>query len=67
MIITDLNSEIEKIFKENNLTTICTNWDIEYLIKTLNELLKSKVDYRKQNDVAKKLFSIDSVISEILI
>ena len=67
MIITDLNSEIEKIFKENNLTTICTNWDIEYLIKSLNELLKSKVDYKKQNEVAKELFSIDSVISEILI
>ncbi len=67
LIITDLNSEMEKIFKDNNLTKICTSWNIDNLIESLNNLLKSKIDYQKQNEVAKKLFSIDSIISEILI
>ena len=67
LVITDANSEIESIFTSNNLNEICTSWNLNYLIDSLNNLLKKDIDFSHQQKVAKELFSLKSMISEILI
>lgn len=65
-VITDPGSEIEKIFNNNNLDLVVNSWDNETLIDSLKKLLEKKINFDHQNNTAKKLFTLDSMITEVL-
>ncbi|WP_439131143.1 glycosyltransferase [Polaribacter sp.] len=65
-LITDSNSELEKLFKEYSLSFVSTNWENETLIKNLKKLLNEKIDFEHQNKVARNIFTIDKMIEKIL-
>lgn len=67
LVITDKDSEIEKIFKTNNFQTVITSWKNEFLLKAVEEILNEK----KQNNTerikkAEGIFNIDSLIKKIV-
>lgn len=65
-LITDQNSELEKLFKEYSLSFVATTWSNETLIKNLKNLLDKKVDFEHQKQVARNIFTIDKMIEKIL-
>jgi glycosyltransferase involved in cell wall biosynthesis len=65
-LITDDNSELKALFKNNNLDFVATNWDTNELVKALIRLLKKPVDFKHQKLVAKNFFTIDKMILKVL-
>ncbi len=65
-LITDPNSELQKLFIDNNLDSVVTTWDSKELIKSLKSLLEKSVDYRHQKTIAKNFFTIDKMIKKVL-
>lgn len=65
LVITDPNSEIDNLFKNNNLSLIASNWDIDYLIKKINTLLEKEINKKDQIAIANKLFTIDKMILKL--
>ena len=66
LIITDPNSEIEQLFKDNNLEKVITSWDFNIIINALKSLLMSENDKYAQKLVANKFFTIDKMIDKII-
>lgn len=66
LVITDKNSEIEQIFKLNNLNLISNSWSNQKLLNSLNLLLKIDNNIEQQKSVAKKLFTIEEMILKVL-
>jgi hypothetical protein len=66
LVITDANSEIEKIFRSNNLETIATTWSTDVLIEDLKILISKQIDIDHQKAIAQKLFTIDKMILKVL-
>ncbi|WP_435414256.1 glycosyltransferase [Polaribacter aestuariivivens] len=66
LVITDKNSEIEKVFKSNGLSQISNSWSYQKLLNSLNLLLEKDTDVTHQKNVAKKLFTIEEMILKVL-
>lgn len=66
LVITDPNSELEKLFKNNNLDKIVTSWKTDVLIDSLDKLINKKVDFTHQKKTARNLFTIDKMIQKVL-
>jgi colanic acid biosynthesis glycosyl transferase WcaI len=66
LVITDKNSEIEKLFSRNHLHTAINSWEPEVILEALQHLLISTSKDPHQIKVASKIFTIDSLIQEIL-
>ena len=66
LVITDKNSEIEKLFKIKKLTTIANSWEHSLLLEKLIDLISSNDNLEHQQVVAKELFTIDEMIKKIL-
>jgi len=66
LVITDVNSEIEKLFIKNKLDLIVTNWDVDFLVERLVFLINKQIDAEHQKAVAKKIFTIDEMILKLL-
>lgn len=62
LVVTDKDSEIEDLFKKNNLDLIATSWNVESLIKKMKLLIDKNINKEHQKLVAKKLFTIDEMI-----
>lgn len=62
LVITDAHSEIEKLFFDNNLDLVVTNWDNDFLVQKLVFLINKQIDVENQKAFAKKIFSIDEMI-----
>ena len=65
-VITDANSEIEKLFIKNNLTLVVTNWDTDILVEKLVFLINKQIDQQHQKAIAKKIFTLDEMILKVL-
>lgn len=65
-LITDPNSELEKLFIDNNLDFVMTNWDTTLLIKRLKKILSKEVDFTHQNKIAQRFFTIDKMIQKVV-
>jgi colanic acid biosynthesis glycosyl transferase WcaI len=65
-LITDPNSELEKLFHNNNLDFVATNWHTNELINSLITLIDKPVDFKHQKTVAKNFFTIDKMIMKVL-
>lgn len=66
LVITDSNSEIEHLFLDNKLKAVSTSWDLSELVKKLEEIIDTKVDFNHQNKIANSLFTLDEMIRKIL-
>ena len=66
LLITDPESELYRFFKEQNLSTVATSWEIRGLIKTLQNLLQSTTGYSHQRKIAEKFFTIEQMVGKIL-
>ncbi|WP_299670554.1 glycosyltransferase [uncultured Polaribacter sp.] len=66
LVITDRNSEIETLFRTNNLYSVTNSWNNEVLLTTLKELIDKDLDIAHQIEVSKDLFTIDKMIDKIL-
>jgi len=67
LVITDKNSELEQLFKKNNLHLIVTSWSQEKLLDSLKLLLEIKNNTSNQQQIAKKLFTIEEMIRKVLL
>lgn len=65
-VITDANSEIEKLFINNKLSLVVTNWNNDFLVEKLVFLINKQIDKQHQQTIAKKLFTMDEMILKIL-
>jgi glycosyltransferase involved in cell wall biosynthesis len=65
-LITDPNSELEKLFKNNNLDFVVTSWDTDILVKSLMVLIHKSINYEHQLTTAKNFFTIDKMIQKVL-
>lgn len=67
LIITDKNSEIEKLFNKYNLDGVVNLWDNELICTKLNELIeKGPGPNINQMNVARNFFKIDYMINKII-
>lgn len=66
LLITDAKSELEKLFKKNNLELVTTSWNYESLIRSLKKILVMEVDFKYQNEIAENFFTIDKMIHKVL-
>jgi len=65
LVITDKNSELDIIFKKNNLNTVVTLWDNQVLCTALVNLLNNREPITNKK-VVPTLFSIKSMIDLVL-
>jgi colanic acid biosynthesis glycosyl transferase WcaI len=65
-LITDPNSELKKLFQNNNLDFVATSWDVNKLIKALLVLIDKPVDFHHQKSVANFIFTLDKMIYKVL-
>ena len=66
LVITDKDSEIEHLFKSNNLDFITTSWNNKNLLISLNSILELENNMTHQKKVARDLFTIDEMILKVL-
>jgi colanic acid biosynthesis glycosyl transferase WcaI len=66
LVITDKNSELEKLFANYQLNEIVTSWNKEKILVSLKSILTREENLQNQKEVAKKLFNIDSMIDKTL-
>ncbi|WP_243643704.1 glycosyltransferase [Tenacibaculum sp. M341] len=66
LVITDKNSEIEKLFKNNNLEKAIHSWNQDTILASLKSLITLKTDKNHQSTIAKKLFTIDQMVEKII-
>jgi len=67
LVITDPQSELEKLFLKYNLNQIVTSWDNDILINSIEFLIDKDVNFEHQIKIAKELFTINKMIDKILI
>jgi colanic acid biosynthesis glycosyl transferase WcaI len=65
-LITDPDSELEKLFHKNNLDFVITNWNTKELVTSLLLLIEKSVDFTNQKIVAKNFFTIDKMIHKVI-
>lgn len=66
LLITDANSELEKLFIDNNLDFVTNSWNTNSLVECLKEILNKDVNFIHQNQIAKNFFTIDKMIQKVL-
>jgi colanic acid biosynthesis glycosyl transferase WcaI len=66
LVITDKNSELEKLFNDFNLHKVLTTWDKKIITSSIKELLEKKYDFNRHKKIAQKLFNINSLIEKIV-
>lgn len=66
LVITDKNSELEKLFKDYNLHKVLSTWDKKIIVSSIQELLVKEYDLNKQKKIAEKLFDINSLIGKVI-
>ena len=66
LVITDKNSELEKLFNDFNLHKVLTTWDKKIITSTIKELLEKEYDFNRHKKIAQKLFNINSLIEKIV-
>ena len=66
LVITDKNSELEKLFNDFNLHKVLTTWDKKIITSTIKELLEKEYDFNRHKKIAQKLFNINSLIQKIV-
>ena len=66
LVITDKNSELEKLFNDFNLHKVLTTWAKKIITSTIKELLEKEYDFNRQKKIAKKLFNINSLFEKIV-
>ena len=66
LVITDKNSELEKLFNDFNLNKVLTTWDKKIITSTIKELLEKEYDFNRHKKIAQKLFNINSLIEKIV-
>ena len=65
-LITDPDSELQKLFQTHNLDFVVTSWNVKLLVKSLEVLIEKNVDFNHQKTIAKKNFTIDKMIQKVL-
>ena len=66
LVITDKNSELEKLFNDFNLHKVLTTLDKKIITSTIKELLEKEYDFNRHKKIAQKLFNINSLIEKIV-
>ena len=66
LVITDKNSELEKLFNDFNLHKVLTTWDKKIITSSIKELLEKEYDFNRHKKIAQKLFNINSLIQKIV-
>ena len=66
LVITDKNSELEKLFKDYNLHKVLSTWDKKIIVSSIQELLVKEYDLNRQKKIAEKLFDINSLIGKVI-
>ena len=67
LVITDKDSEIERIFKANNFKKVVTSWENDILLNAIEELLmEQKENNAERIKISKEIFNIDSLIKKIV-
>ncbi|MCB0475617.1 MAG: hypothetical protein KDC69_08070, partial [Flavobacteriaceae bacterium] len=66
LVITDENSEIQKLFNKYKLNTVVTLWNYEEICKKMASILSNNDPNEDQIELAKELFKIDTIVNEIL-
>lgn len=66
LLITDANSELEKLFIDNNLGFVTNSWNTNSLVECLKKILNKDVNFIHQNQIAKNFFTIDKMIQKVL-
>jgi colanic acid biosynthesis glycosyl transferase WcaI len=66
LLITDPDSELQKLFQINNLDFVVTSWNTKELINSLKTLIDKPIDFNHQKSVAKNFFTIDKMILKLL-
>ena len=66
LVITDKNSELEKLFNDFNLHKVLTTWDKKIITSSIKELLEKEYDFNRHKKIAQKLFNINSLIEKIV-
>ena len=66
LVITDKNSELEKLFKDYNLHKVLSTWDKKIITSSIQELLVKEYDLNRQKKIAEKLFDINSLIGKVI-
>ena len=66
LLITNPDSELQKLFQINNLDFVVTSWNTKELINSLQTLIYKPVDFNHQKSVAIFFFTIDKMILKLL-
>lgn len=66
LLITDKNSEIENLFKNNKIGKAINSWDFDVILNSLEELLVKEDNTFIQKKLANKLFTIDEMVHKII-
>ena len=66
LVITDKNSELEKLFNHFKLQKVLTSWNKRIIASSIKELLEKEYDFNRQKKIAKKLFNINSLFEKIV-
>ncbi|MGB0879398.1 MAG: glycosyltransferase family 4 protein [Polaribacter sp.] len=66
LVITDKGSEIEKLFKNQNLNQVINSWEYDVILSGLKDVLSAENKSLQQKKVAKEFFTIDKMIDKIL-
>lgn len=66
LVITDKNSELEKLFNDYNLHKVLSTWDKKIIASSIQELLVKEYDLNRQKKIAEKLFDINSLIGKVI-
>jgi colanic acid biosynthesis glycosyl transferase WcaI len=66
LLITNPDSELQKLFQINNLDFVVTSWNTKELINSLQTLIDKPVDFNHQKSVAFFFFTIDKMILKLL-
>ena len=64
--ITDLGSDIDKLFKKHNLKKVINHWDTNLFLKSIEEFLTEKEDNFNHFEISESLFNKNSMINTIL-
>lgn len=66
LVITDKNSEIEKLFKNQKLNGVINSWKHDVILNELKNLLSTENRNSHQMKVAEEFFTIDKMVDKIL-
>lgn len=65
LVITDINSDIQKLFEEYNFEKVINDWSLDTVLEAFQELLYMDKN-QSQEKIAKQIFNINSLVRKIV-